>query len=42
VVNRTNQGHRKDHWIDVDKSGRNVHIPELKPLKIKVMSWGGR
>ena len=43
--NRINQGYRKDHWIDaacVGKSGRNVHIPELKPLKIKAMGWGSR
>ena len=44
--NRTNQGYKKDHWVDavcVGNSGEDVIIPEnIKPLTIKAVGRGSR
>ncbi|WP_448215598.1 RNA-guided endonuclease IscB [Endozoicomonas sp. 2B-B] len=44
--NRTQQGYKKEHWIDaacVGESGTSVYIPEsTKPLIIKAMGRGSR
>ena len=43
--NRTQQGYKKDHWIDavcVGASGETVDLNGVKPLEIKAMGRGGR
>ena len=43
--NRTQQGYKKDHWIDavcVGNSGEAVNLNGVKPLEIKAMGRGGR
>lgn len=43
--NRTQQGYKKDHWIDavcVGASGEAVDLNGVQPLEIKAMGRGGR
>ncbi len=43
--NRTQQGYKKDHWVDavcVGASGKAVDLNGVKPLEIKAMGRGGR
>ena len=43
--NRTDQGYKKDHWIDaacVGETGADVHIPSLVPLEVIAIGRGTR
>jgi len=43
--NRTQQGYKKDHWLDaacVGSSGESVSLGGIKPLQIKAMGRGDR
>ena len=43
--NRTQQGYKKDHWLDaacVGSSGESVSLNGIKPLQIKAMGRGSR